>query len=77
MSHGAYIHIRIESNQDYTIEITFETKQKNITLSYHSTHRHDHTNTWYVYVSLKKLISITDLECSYNTTYVYNDKLSI
>ena len=33
------------------LKYTFDTRQERITVSYHPTHRHGHTNFWYVYVS--------------------------
>ena len=36
---------------NYTIEIYIWNQVNSITVSYHPTHRHSHTNSWYVYVS--------------------------
>ena len=40
-------------------EYTLETQQERITISYHPTYRHGHTNSWFVYVPWKELVSIT------------------
>ena len=56
----------------WTIQLkyTFETKQERITVSYHPTHHHGHTNFWYV--CLLERAHFNYLECSYTIWYVYN-----
>ena len=41
------------------LKYTTETQQERITISHYPTHRHGHTNSWYVYVSSKEIISVT------------------
>ena len=55
------------------LKYTFETRQERITVSYNPTHRHGHTNSWYVYVS-HKIAYFNYLECISDIWYVYNSR---
>ena len=45
----------------WTIQLkyTIETKQERTRILHYMTHRHGHTNSWYVYVSYEERISFT------------------